>query len=834
MKPGSFQKRSVPQQFPPKEWPAAHEERRVPDMPGLMVSDRVQKPTDPADVAARGVAGYAYGPEPHPSPPVPPPAPPPPRRERPTRRVVAGGHPAPTTVASRIIRPVGAALVVVLLATLAGADTKVVTAPQGGAGACPFPGCRTTAGRVVVTDAPYNVSPGPADMSGRLQAAIDSGAAELAFPAGTYTVCNLNPRALNQRWVGAGPGQTILTGTAGCNNLIASSFGGVFSGPSVNFELSGFTFQGANAVLLPYQCRDTAAHIHIHDSAFDTGGPGCPTTTAGPSGISLTGCRDFVVENNEFYSSCPGSGGRGFLGAGIRGGIIQRNRSNWQRTFLEVSSTVNQPTEFTNVSDNVVHQTFWGIPTKYTNSGATVTYPGGVLTDTAATFAGLCDSGAASPCAAAAGNFVRAMTSKVAGATATFNTAGGMLTDAGQDFVAAGVLRGDIIRTTPICFGNGAGNNAQRFACTGAAGTGVWGDSCVCTATADCRSGICEPRWATVDTVGDLHNIQVDEWARDSACPLGSAICPTSSRRPTGAPLSTGGIAYTIYGWEACQLASYTGTTATCNTDGWFNWQGAQAAPAAGTLYEIMWTRPLYAYFTGATNAGTVQGARFVNNTASGGFADQFELTGSRFVVVDNHSRDCADTCFVFAGNQYTASNNIAEHCGARGFIGLGNDQTWTANVGIDSPWVRTSCTTSCGDFNVVGLRNTLAANKAIGDMPVNLNRFGYALSGTTTDTRLDGNTCAGTYSSGCYRFDGATVTATHVIGYHGETISNNAGTYAIEGGLATFAQVVTAALAPLNGSYVGCSDCTPASPCVAGGGGGSILKRMGAAWNCP
>ena len=737
-------------------------------------------------------------------------------------------RPIITAVARKWTKPVGAALL--LLASFAQADTSVITAPQGNQGACPFPGCQGTTSWVDVSREPYNASGGgQGDLTGSIQRAVDSGAAVVYFPAGTYPVCNLFARAVNQRWVGAGPGQTIITGTANCNNLIVQSFSGVFMGPVQHWGVEGITFSGGVQAQIVAQCRDIE-RITIRNNAFDSGGVGCPTTSAGPNGINMSGCRDFLIEGNEFYSSCPGSGGRGMFLTGVRGGVIQRNTSNWQRTFIELASTTNQPIEFTDISNNIYHGTFWGTPTKYTNSGGTVTYAATTLTDTAANFAGLCDQGAASPCSAAAGNFVRVLTSKATGTTANFNTGGGYLTDAGANFTGASVQRGDIVKTTPVCFGNGSKGQAARFVCTGSAGTSSWGDSCVCTANADCSSGICEPRWATVDTVASATVLQVDEWVRETSCPLGSAICATSTRRPTTAVLTTGGIAYTVYGWTMCHIASYTSTVLTCDTDGWVSWTGSASTPSNGTLYEVMWTRPLYFLLAGNTGITALQGLRAVNNTVVGGFADHFELTGTRMVVEANHSRDCGDTCYVFAGDQFTVGNNVAEHCGARGMIAIGNDQTWGNNIAVDSPWIRTSNTTTAGDINVNGSRNLLVGNKVKAELPVNLNRYGIVSFGTADQNQFVNNTCQGTYSQGCFRFDGAASTNNHLIGYHGETISNNAGTFSIEGGLCTQAQLPAAQ----NGSSVGCSDCTTASNPCTGAGGGSAAFRTGGAWKCP
>lgn len=730
----------------------------------------------------------------------------------------------------------------VLLLLWAGAaigQTTIGYPSQGGT--CPFPGCRqgaVAAGVVDVTQLPYGaVNTGQADATGAIQAAIDSGAATIYFPPGTYAVCNLMPRDTSQTWQGAGRDDTIFTAFGNCNNLVVNSFGGLFPGPVYAWTVKGIGFRNANNTMLAISCREVA-RVNITDCAFDTGpqsaGTCSPSGGVGPAGIALTGCRDYVIADNEFYSTCPGGGGQGMTLVGVRAGVIQRNTSNWQRTFISVGSATNQNTEYTDISNNIYHGTFWGIPTKYTNSGATVTYAGGVMTDTAAAFQGICGTNEAAPaaCAAAAGSFVRAMTSKATGVAANFNT-GGYLTDTTAGFIVAGVRRGDIVKTANVCLGNGALGLRARNVCAGGAGTGSWGDSCVCTANADCASATCEPRFATVEKVNSATSIQLDELVRDTACTLGPGVCARANRRPTGPILTLTGVSYTIYGWSACQITSYTATTTTCNSDGWFAWDGAAAAPANATLYEVMYPRPLYFLLAGATVGDTVEGLRVVNNIAVGGFADHFELTGKRIIVANNQSKDCGDTCFVFGGDQYTVTGNIAEHCGARGMIAVGNDQVWTSNVALDSPWMRVSNASTAGDINVTGLRNTLTGNVVKTELPTNLARYGYVSFGTATDNIFANNTCSGAYSVGCYRFDGAASTANHIIGYHGETISNNGGTYSIEGGKVTQAQLanLVAALLPLNGSTVGCSDCAPIAigvPSVCGAGTGA-LARWGA-----
>src|SRR5262249_29391973 len=161
---------------------------------------------------------------------------PPPKVERPpqteerTVPVMPG-----KTLSSKLIKPVGAA--VLLLASLARADTQTIGAPQGGEQVHLFPfGSSASSLGVSITDPPFNAAPGGADMSGPIQQAINSCAGVLYFPQGTYLACNLLVRCPNQVWQGAGKGATILQARSGCTNLIVLS---ATNGPAATWELTG-------------------------------------------------------------------------------------------------------------------------------------------------------------------------------------------------------------------------------------------------------------------------------------------------------------------------------------------------------------------------------------------------------------------------------------------------------------------------------------------------------------------------------------------------------------------------------------------------------------------
>src|SRR5215475_4007159 len=288
------------------------------------------------------------------------PSPPPPSpRQKPGigRIPPMGGR----TIAGRIIKPVGTAIAILCLIGSASAQTTI-GAPQGGEAACPFPGCKGTSSVLDISQ--WNPPPPTSgDATPQIQAAINSGAPIIYFPEGTYQVCNLKPAATNQIWRGAGRGRTILTALNSCNNLTVTSSGGIV-GPIPSLIIEGMTFQGAGQSQIIAQCRDIE-RLTIRDNAFDTGGIGCPTSAAGPAGINITGCRNFSIVGNEFYSSCPGAGGRGIIATGIHGGRIVGNTSAWQRTFTEVQTTANQPAEFLDFSNNRQTGAFWAMPTRY-------------------------------------------------------------------------------------------------------------------------------------------------------------------------------------------------------------------------------------------------------------------------------------------------------------------------------------------------------------------------------------------------------------------------------------------------------------------------------------
>jgi Pectate lyase superfamily protein len=97
--------------------------------------------------------------------------------------------PVGESIVRRLVKPVGMALL--LFALTAQAATTVITAPQGGKGACPFPACRGTTAVFDVTQAPYNaLGNGTSTVTTALQAAATAcetaGGGIIYAPPGTY------------------------------------------------------------------------------------------------------------------------------------------------------------------------------------------------------------------------------------------------------------------------------------------------------------------------------------------------------------------------------------------------------------------------------------------------------------------------------------------------------------------------------------------------------------------------------------------------------------------------------------------------------------------------
>jgi hypothetical protein len=664
------------------------------------------------------------------------------------------------------------------------------------------------------------VGDGVTDNTTGLQAAIDSGISPLIFPPGTYVACGLNPRAPAQVWQGAGNGSTILQATAACTNLVVNAG---TSGPATYWEATGITFRtGAATSTLISMDANTVLRGYIHNNAFDLGF-GIPlSATGGPAGVSWSGGLDLLIEDNEFYSTTPGYGKPINLFRGARNTIINNNTWRWTYQGVEIASL--QGSEDILIDGNNGDLGWYASPVKFTNSGGTVTYGASTLTDTAANFSGLCnDTGTPGSCAGNSGNFVRVMTPLVSASATGIFSSPGVITDSSVNYTALGVKRGQIIRTSPVCRGNGLLGQNKRTSCSGGAASGLWGDSCSCTANADCGSGVCEARFTTITGIIDSTHLNIDGWVSDS------------TRRPVSAP-SAGGATYSVYSWVIGQVTSYTSTVITIglNTTGWFDWFGNLSTPSAGALYEVLNHHPNYNILVDPN--ALVQKIRVVNNTMNRGYSDQIALqvlaSDQLCIVSNNHVADGQDIGIDLFPTGCVASGNVIDHQGTRG-IDIAAQSNVDHNTIQDTTWTNTINTTSLGGIHLNGSTGATVDHNIIRYTGIGmvLNRFGISLNGTTVGTVLDSNQFAGTFSTGPYNFQGAAVTATHIRGYQGDVINNVSGTYSIEGGYSTFATGPNVNAA-LNGSYQGCSDCTVAATC-AGAGNGALAKRQNGAWVC-
>lgn len=722
------------------------------------------------------------------------------------------------TLASKIIKPVGAALF--LLASIAHGQT-VISAPFAGQGACPFMGCRQVAGTVLMVDPPYSLSVG-GDQTGKIQQAIDSGAAILQFPPGTYQACNLVPRGQNQIWRGAGKHQTILQATPGCVNLIVLSAGG---GPATSWEVTGFTIKsnGATNGTLINMDGGTVLRGYIHDNAFDVG-TGYTTGQTASTAIQWSGGADLRIEGNECYSVLPGYGNCFTLFRAARNTRILDN--TWRWVFNGVQVDTLQGTEDFNIGDNTGDLGWYAEPVKYTG---TANYSATSLTDLSGNnFTGLCaDAGTPGTCSVGTGNFIRVLSTAVTGTGAATFFAPGIIGDSGIS--TATVARGQLVRTVPVCRGNGSLGPTRRHTCTGGTGNSLFGDGCGCTTNADCGSGLCEKRFATVMGVIDGTHIAIDEWTSDV------------DRRPVGAPID--GTSYTVFSWLMAAVHDYTSSVININTNtsGWFDWFGNPTTPTNGQTYEILTKHPNYQILVAST-AAVVQKGRIHDNTLMRGHSDQIGANaGQNFTISGNQISDGQDVGITIDGitgvgttGGGVVSGNIIDHQGSIGvFIG-GNDITVANNVMQNISWANSANTVSLGcTLAQGGNRANITGNKCLQTIAMALNRYAWSIAGTTDGTRFSNNQAQGTFTVGPYRFAAVTVTNAHIMDYAGEVISTSGGpTYSIEGGLGTQLQV-TGNLAN-NGSYVGCSDCTsPSNPCTSGGGG-STAFRTGGAWKCP
>ena len=664
------------------------------------------------------------------------------------------------------------------------------------------------------------------DDTAAIQAASDTCQSPLIFPPGTFIVCGLFPRCPNQVWQGAGNGATILQATSACTNLINT---GGTQGPAAYWELTGFTLRaGANISNIINMNASQVLRGNIHDNAFDLGFGQTIASLAGSggsAGIAWSGGEDIRIDNNEFYSTVPGYGKAIELFRGTRHASITRNSWRWVYTGVELASVAGS--EDVLIDGNTGDLGWYAEPVKFTGSGGNVTYAATTLTDTGATFAGLCnDDGAAAPqtcnSPAGEGNFVRVMTPEInASNTGSFSVPN-LITDASANYTGAGVKKGDLIRTSLVCRGSGPKGAASRTVCTGSAGAGNWGDACACTTNADCASAICEKRFATVTNVNSATVLALDQWTSDV------------DRRPTSAPFndsSTSIPTYTVFGWVMGQVASFTTTAITLgpNQTNWFDWFGTNSTPGAGTLYEVMTHHPNYNILVDPN--AFVQKGRISANTLNRGHSDQIGLQSiaSEFgwTVANNHIADGQDIGIDLFPAGSIAIGNVIEHQGTRGISMAANTSAY-GNTVHNCTWTNNQNTTSLGYIQSNGSTSYVGNNLIVFDaasMPQA--RYGIVVDSASSNAVVAYNTVTGgtAFVTAAYRFNSCTTP--RMVGYGGESVSFASCTPFFEGGRVTFAQLPTTAG---NGSYLGCTDCT--STCGAGSNNGQNCTRISGGWS--
>jgi len=674
------------------------------------------------------------------------------------------------------------------------------------------------------------------DQSSQVQLAANSCVPTLLFPTGTFVFCGITLQCPNQIWQGAGKGRTIFKAAPGCLQMVWDV---VSAGPVQSWRVSNVTWTNAANYMMNLNGRDVA-RVEVDHCGFDL----CAQAGSGqldPRAMLLSGIPDAQVHDNEFYSTCPPSGHPVLVQQGAHRIHVHHNTMRWVRDGILAAQAVTgfTPTETFELLEgvefdhNTVDLGWWVLPTQFTNSGATVTYGTTTLNDTAVTFAGLCDDTngvAPETCTGTSGHDIRVLTPLVTTSTSTTFAKGAIVTDANTDFVAAGVSEGNIMRTTTkLCAGNGVLAPTSRTVCTGTAGSAAWGDSCTCTADLDCASGVCRKRIATAlvaqtDTTHDV--VLYDEWMDDV------------TRRPTGNPPD--GTQVIIYSFQTAEVGAYSAHQIVTTGAGWNDWNGNKTPPANGKLYEVMVRHP----GDGVQINTSGRHHSVTNNYVLRAWGDAIGSYGTKAIVTGNIVKDARDNCLIMQGDHNLVANNTVRHCGTRGLAILGNDMEVSNIQAYDSPWIGQP-SPFLGDI-VVGpftamtiARNTLSNLHAERILPIANTTAGIivvAYTGGSTDrTVIENATVAGAYPLGGIRLDpnGGTVSNTTLRYNNGATVSDNGstGTLVIDPllQLAQTALPTTWAL----GSTIGCSNCTAANPCAAGGGAAIARRIGGPAWAC-
>lgn len=237
--------------------------------------------------------------------------------------------------------------------------------------------------------------------------------------------------------------------------------------------------------------------------------------------------------------------------------------------------------------------------------------------------------------------------------------------------------------------------------------------------------------FAVVMAVTSQTVLTVEDWLSDT------------DRQPIADP-ATG--SYTIYGVYIGKRTSFTSTTLT--TPRFHDFDGTAVTPSAGTLYEVLGTRPNYPLQVEYSG----RKLRVINNTFKRGWSDQISVFGYEAQIIGNTIEDGEDMGITSHGQGNVIQGNTIRHQGAGGIFTTASDSVITGNVFSDTPWENAVNVTYLAHIIVSngvqdGSRNIIANNRCLAGT-VATPRYGisiYGASGNAVDANLvHDNYCTG------------------------------------------------------------------------------------------
>jgi len=496
-----------------------------------------------------------------------------------------------------------------------------------------------------------------------ISAVAAAGGGTLLFPKGTYLVDpdRLFVQSSNTVWLGEGADLSILKGsTTGGQLTQTTTFCQHVTFQGLGFDtsagnISAFFGYGSNSQRFSFRsCKftgfqngtvavDTSEGVDFEliDCEFHARGQGKGTaieTVDGVSRLSIRGCKFYYCGNGIVVDTASGS----TPDEGLAEDVV--------------------------VSECYFDGAWYFLATRFANSGASVTYLSNKIQDSSAIFTGL-----------VANDVVRAMAVRRSSTITSVTELS--LTDSGANFIAAGVVRGEIIRVGSV--------------------------------------------FGIVSGIQSATTVRVEEWL-DAATYL--QVAPPAV-----------GATYTAYSVVLGSVSDSTATTIT--VDRWYDLGGNTVTPANGTRYEVS-GHPGY---TGIQIEPGARRVRISNNTLKRSWADQISLYGNDNVVADNLVHDGQDMGITVNGTAGLGHSliigNKIHHQGSGGIFTSGENALVVANQITATTWVNSVNTIYLAGI-ILGGNNSRASANLVDGQNATLSRYGICVGSSASGCTVSDNTC--------------------------------------------------------------------------------------------